>query len=212
MHSEIKFLQAEKRLWEPHVEKCRYDNYTLGSSEKLSNNIRWTLVLKIKSVLSIAPICNAITVITSRKFGVRAGLRQVSFPVWVIWASYFLCSASWLWPTFSAAEFSDFFLVKTIIFHDISGYSWMSKREVKTLICMLNCSGEPPTNGLLSPREMHRQPLPETTPLPASLRTSNQTNPTTTKPTIAETDLRSVIHAPAKAPSAAQLFKNRNKK
>lgn len=62
----------------------------------------------------------------------------------------------------------------------------MWKREVKTLIRTLNCSGEPATNGLLSRREMHRQPLPETTPLPASLRTPSRTSPTMTKLTITD--------------------------
>lgn len=132
MHSEIKFLQAEKGLWEPHVEKCICGNCTLASSEELSNNIEWTLVLEIKSVLSTVLMCNAIIATTSRKFGVRAGLCQVSFPVW--WSgppssSFVLLRGFGLHSVLLNSVTFFFFLMKTITFHDIGGYSWMWKRE-----------------------------------------------------------------------------------
>lgn len=161
MHSEIKFLQAEKGLWEPHVEKCICGNCTLASSEELSNNIEWTLVLKIKSVLSTALMCNAIIATTSRKFGVRAGLCQVSFPVW--WSgppssSFVLLRGFGLHSVLlNSVTFFFFFFDEN---NYISWHRWiqLNVEKRRTLIRTVNYSGKPAANGHPSPGEMHNNP------------------------------------------------------
>lgn len=120
---------------------------------------------------------------------------------------YFLCSISWHWPKFSGAEFrvSFNFLRKQLHFMTSVDTVECGKEQVKTLISMLNSSGQHATKSLLSPKKMQ-------TPLPNhSQNTKTTPTMTTNQPLQWLTLSDSFTNKGSLCTSAVQKQKMRNK-